>query len=174
VTWGEGDGPGGSVSGNVIVKAANSDVISDTTSGTFSTFVSLTSELMGMRVGDAIRLTARGIFSTYGLANTIEVKVLNTTTLLTTGAQTLAANLTDRGWWIEAILVALSSGSNNQGYFTFSNTGRLWDAMDMENGADSATSILVGNLQIQVDWGAGDPANSINLRQLIVERLPNG
>ena len=174
VTWGEGDGAG-LTSGMNIIKSATMDIIADSTGGNFATAVSLTSEIAGIVAGDAIRVTARGIFSTYGSAGTIELKVKNGgSVLLTTGAQTVGANLADRGWWIDAVLIQLASGSNNQGTFMFSNTARLWDAMDMENGADDATNVNVGSIIIEVAWGTADPSNSINLRQLIVERIPNG
>jgi len=174
VTWGEGDGAG--AGGNLtIIKSATTDVIEDSLGDNFATTVSLTGEIHDVAVGDALRITARGVFSTYGLAGGFEIQVKNGgDVLLTTGSQTVAANLADRGWWIEAVLIQLSPGSNNQGTFHFSNTVRLAESMDMENGANSAVDLTSGSITLAVVWGAADAANSISLRQLVVEKLTNG
>lgn len=172
VTWGEGDGPGGSAAGSAIVKSATTDIIADSLGDNFQTTVSLTSEITGVQVGDAVRVTARGLVSTFGLAGTIEVALGPTG--LTTGSQLIAANLVDRGWWLEAVMINLSTGSNCQGHFALSGSGRLWEAMDMESGANSAIRVDSGSVQVSVNWGTADPANSITLRQLVVEKVTNG
>lgn len=172
VTWGEGDGSGGSAPGSAIVKSATTDVIVDSLGDSFVTTVSLTNEIMNVAVGDAIRVTARGLISTFGIAGTLEI-ILDPVGL-TTGSQFIAANLADRGWWLEAVLINLSTGSNPQGHFALSGSARLWEAMDMESAANSAIKVDSGSIQITANWGTADPANSITLRQLVVEKVTNG
>jgi len=177
VTYGEGDGPVAEYRNVGVVVAPVTDVVADTIVATlFASKASVGATPLVISVGDAIRVTARGVYSTAAIPVTLRIELSNaTTSWLDTGAVLLAANAADRGWCIDALFVPKSSTSTEcQGHFVYSTSTKAWDAMDMENAGAVALGILSSTVNIQVTWGAADPSNSISLRQLIVERIING
>lgn len=174
VTWGEGDFDKSASAATAVIKTASTDTIaSDAGPTSFATQVSLNTDLVGIAVGDALRVTCRGVFGTFGIAGSLRVELRNSgTALLDTGAQTVAAGLTARGWWLEGLLVGLTASTSEcQGTFHFSNSGRLAESMDMENAGTIAAGIGSGNLTVTVTWGTADADNTITLRQFVAEHI---
>lgn len=127
--------------------------------------------------GRTIRWTAQGTYSTTGTPSlTLRLKG-GTTTLAATPAVTTGSGVTDREWRIEGQTIcnaapAAAAATETQGFADIFAAATAATSAEMVN---TATTNLATNgaltLQISAQWGAADPANTITLRQFIVEAI---
>lgn len=127
--------------------------------------------------GRVFRITAQGVYSIPTLTNpgiTIKVKA-GSTVLGTTGSNTLGTSvLTNRQWRVEFQFICLTTGVSGTveaggtfTRFTSATADALWE---MSNTAPvTVDTTTAQTLQISAQWSAAAAANTITLRQLIVE-----
>jgi len=156
------------------VTVAN--VLVETVLGTF------TIPANAMVVGKTLRITARGVYDTDALGPTLELRVrwggVAGVLMATDGGAALNAIVhTNRGWEVSFdacfVTVGAAGTAECQGFATLADTPVLTAQRDMENAAviaalpTNASKAFV----LTAQWGTADPANSITIRQWIVEVL---
>lgn len=173
-TFGEGDGPDSSGLQRTCVGISSTEVtLADDVLAAILGSVAIPAGTFA--VGDAARVTAYGVYGT-GLAGvSLELKVTTGSggsVYVTTGAVTAAPGLANRGWKAEAVIIAKAASVEAQGVMFRSTAANAGIILDMENTGPVGTALdNAASLEVVAQWGAADPANTITLRQMIVERL---
>ena len=169
-TFGEGDGPDQvqnflSVTTPAADTIANLDVEMD-----FASTVSLVG--MGVDVSDGLRVTARGVLSTAAAPPTLQMKLKHSVgaDMCVAAALAVSANLVNRGWHMEALLIPTVNNSEAEAQGMLMIGGSTNPVRDMKNASRVGTA-QSGVLSISALWSVADPSNSITLRQFTVERV---
>ena len=130
-----------------------------------------------LKVNSVIRVKLYGTYGTTIISPTLTGKFkVGGTTVLNTGALTAVANLTNVGWWAEAILIVTSIGVTGtieaQGFAEFASAATTGLSVNLTNTA-TYTKDTTGTLAltITVQWSAASAANTITLRPITVEIL---
>lgn len=124
--------------------------------------------------GRVIVVKAWGVYGTNIVApNITGTLLLNATTILTTGAATAIAGVTNGGWWTEAQLHVTSAGGfgtvEAQGYAEFSTAATTGLSVNMANTAPKLVNTTIPQtLAIQITWSAANAANTITLRNISI------
>ena len=127
-----------------------------------------------LQVGNIITVRAFGVFSTDVAAPTLTLQVrLDTTTILTTGAVTVTASLTNVGWNVEALIAIRASGAGgsieSQGIATLGTAVASSIGVGMVNTASTAIALNTARLvNMTAKWGTASANNTITLRNFIV------
>lgn len=129
-----------------------------------------------LTVGRAVRVKARGIYSTLAaIAGNLTLDLIaGATVLATTGAQALTVNLANVYWEVEADFVCITTGAGGtveaQGKATLETTPILSNIEGMQNAAVVALdTTALKNVGIQVTFSVANAANTIQQRQLFVD-----
>lgn len=127
--------------------------------------------------GRTLRWTAQGTYSTTGTPNlTLRLKA-GTTTLGASPAVTTGGGVTDREWRVEGQTICndvpgATAATETQGISHIFTAATSSTTAEMAN---TSTTNLATNgaltMQISAEWGAADPANSITLRQFMIEAI---
>lgn len=152
--------------------AAIANTIAETT---FATTTTLTANALTR--GKVLRVTLRGVVSTAaaGASLTLRIK-LGPPTYLTTGAVALPASLSNRGWELTGDLLIKSDGATAfvepQGFARIATTTTDALIIDCENAAAVSADLTLDRvLAATAQWSVADAANSVTLKQMIVEVL---
>jgi hypothetical protein len=122
-------------------------------------------------------VTAYGVYGTTSGTQAFTLKLkLGTTTIATTASNNLSASLTNRGWRAEALITCLSTGETGtvevQGFVTFATSAFNAAPWDWENTAPiTIDTTTAQTLQLAALWANNNAANTITLRQLLIEPL---
>lgn len=145
------------------------------TETTFATTTTLAANALTR--GKVLRLTLRGVVSTAaaGASLTLRVK-LGAPTYLATGAVALPASLSNRGWELTGDLIIKSDGAaafvEPQGFARIATAATDALIVDCENAAAVSADLTVDRvLAATAQWSVADAANSVTLKQMIVEVL---
>lgn len=181
-SWGEGDGTGAAALVSVTLLAVQPVVVAG--DSIFSTAIqtsfasSQVTVLGAFAVGDVLRVTARGVWSTGSSGVTLEVLLVgNGTTLATNGATLHAANITNSGWYLNADITIVAIGTSGQleaqGYRMKNTTAAAGTLEDLQNVSPVSPINLSASLSFSLDaiWGAADASNIIIMRSFTLERL---
>lgn len=132
-----------------------------------------------LTVGNVIRIKLWGVYGTNIVAPTLIGKIkLGSTTLLNTGALTTIAGVTNVGWFAEAEFIVISTGASGtvevQGYAEFATAATTGLSVNIPNTAP-ITVDTTGNpiLTVTVQWSLSNVANTISLRNMVVEAVTN-
>lgn len=132
-----------------------------------------------LTVGNVIRIKLWGVYGTNVVAPTLTGKIkLGSTTLLNTGALTTIAGVTNVGWFAEAEFIVVSIGASGtievQGYAEFATAATTGLSVNIPNTAP-ITVDTTGNpiLTVTVQWSLSNAANTITLRNMVVEAVTN-
>jgi hypothetical protein len=126
--------------------------------------------------GDVLRIWMAGVYSTDLVAPTLRGKLKAWGTLLDTGALTTVAGVTNGGWTATAHLFVTAIGATGsveaQGRLEFATAAAAALVVVAENTA-AITIDTTGDttLEATVQWGTAAAANTITIRQFLVERL---
>lgn len=129
-------------------------------------------------VGKAYKLTARGTYGTLtsGQGNLKLRLRMGATQIGATPTGGLSSSLSSRGWdfsWYVTVVSLGASGSvESQGFATLaisSNSAVTWDAPNTALVTVDTTSVL--DLTLTAAFTVADPANTITLRQVVIEEL---
>lgn len=163
------------------VNTAPSSAIANTTT---ETAFSVTQPLAAneLIVGKTIRVSARGVYGTNSTGTlTIRLKLkIGSVVIADTGAFTLIASQTNRGWDFNVeftCVVAGAAGSVEAQGRTYFTSGTL--PASATTGTDAENTATIGSidttaaqtLSITAQHGAASANNTITLRQFLVERL---
>lgn len=126
--------------------------------------------------GRVYKVTAQGVYGTTTTAPTLNIRVkLGTTALVATGAQTTTISMTNREWRVEFQFICISTGAAGTveagGAFTRFTSAIASVLWEMSNTAvvPSINTTTAQTLQISAQFGTANAANTITMRQLIVE-----
>ena len=163
-TFGEGDGPE-QTQDFLNLEAPDADTISNLDVETaFATTLTFT----GVDSGDGLRITARGFLGTAAGGSTLQITLKHGSSIIIQTATTLVTgNLSNRGWWLEAFIVA--GLSEVQG--TLFIAGTTNPVRDLVNTTRVGIGLTTGTFSLLASWGTADPANTITLRQFSLERI---
>lgn len=165
---------------NSIANTADSTAVNTTASETnFSQTLSYPAN--SLVAGKAYRITARGVYGTTS-AGTLTMRLRLKTqsqTLADTGAVTLGASQTNRGWELDCTVICRTVGASGtlstQGKATwFSGTlpATTATSTDMENtGTATVDTTAAVSIIVSVQHGASNAANTATLTHLIVEPI---
>jgi len=127
--------------------------------------------------GRTIRWTAQGTYSTTGTPTLIFKLKAGSTALATSPTFTTGSGASNREWRIEGQTIcnaapAASAATESQGLAEIFTAATTSTPGEMVN---TATTNVATNgaltMQISAQWGAADPANTITMRQFIVEAI---
>lgn len=159
----DGSVPGGNTVANTVAETAFA-----------STFTIPGDDLA---VGDVLRLTLRGVFGTDVVAPTLQVKgYAGAVALFDTTAITLVAAQTNEGWMTQIDVIVTSIGVTGtlevQGQITLT-TAPLVAVVTPVKATAAVTVDTTTNeaLTVTVTWGTANAANTVTLRQWVLERL---
>lgn len=129
--------------------------------------------------GRVYRVLARGVYSTQGglLGTDVIVRLrAGTAILAATGSVDVSLGVSNRQWTLNADVICITNGSG--GNVEAAGTLSLSTGIDSTSFAEMANSSTIPldmsssqNLQITVQWGSANAANSMILRQFTVESL---
>lgn len=131
-----------------------------------------------LAVGQVLRVLASGVYSTDALLSgtlTFNVKI-GSVYVASTAAITMTASLTNQGWMLDAFLIVASLGAGGtieaQGRVFLETASGTMLAGAMPNTAVvTVDTTVLETLGVSVQWANAAAANSITLRQLVVESL---
>lgn len=135
-----------------------------------------------LTVGTILRFTASGVFGTAGLGPNLNLLLrfaAGTVTVAATGSIGMPVSLTNRGWRAEITCIVTAVGGAGagaveaQGVATYGTAANDGITADMENtavvtGLSTNTNI---SAQMAVQWGTSNVANTITIRQFIMETM---
>lgn len=145
----------------------------------FSVTGSLPANLL--RVGKAIRFICRGVYGTHSTGTlTIQLKLkFGSTVIADTGAFTLIASQTNRGWEFIVDVIGITTGASGtvegQGMAHFisgtlpASAAAITDAENTAVITVDTTATITVNVSAQ--HGASNSANTIQMRQLLIQQL---
>ena len=173
VTTGEADGPLGTGVLFVGSNRGSTDTIDDTNSGvSFGTTASFPQGTFD--VGQGLRVTAYGVYSTAAAGTTVLVDVNGGgSAFCDNGTTLIAGNAANRQWRVVADVVRRSATqieANGQLFLSTSPGVAVIHDMESPNPVNINLGALV-TLGIKWTWGTLDPANVAILRTLVVEDL---
>ncbi len=128
-------------------------------------------------VGDVLRITMTGLYSTDVLAPTLTGKLkLGGTTVLNTGALTAVAAVTNGGWTMTAWLIVTAIGAGGafeaQAYAEFATAATTALSANVTNTAAVSINLATTEaITATVQWSAASASNTITLRQMAIEKL---
>jgi hypothetical protein len=132
-------------------------------------------------VGNVLRITARGVYSTKVVTTpTFRARVryggVAGTLLGDSGAQLMGTGVTNVGWELKFDIVIVSLGATGtveaQGIFNAATTAVVEDAEFLTNTAVVTIDTTADNALVMTgQWGTNDAANTFSVRQWIVEVL---
>lgn len=131
-------------------------------------------------VGDVIRITCRGVFSTAGTAPTLRFRIqLGASTIIfSTGSPTVTGSMSNAGWalQVEFIVTAIgASGSievqGNAICVSNPTTGAVQIFMPGNTSAVTLDTTVDNAITILAKWGTSSSSNTITMRQMFVEVL---
>ena len=165
------------VSANTSVPAGNTVANTITETSFASTYNIPANDCFPGRI---YRVTARGVYGTTTTAPTLLIKLKTGSTLLAqTGAGTAlttTANMTNMQWQLRADVVCSTAGAAGtveaQGLFeraTSTTANAPWSMVN--TAAITYNTTTAQTLQISAKWNTAKAANTITLRQLIVEAV---
>lgn len=149
--------------GNTIANQSGSDVA-------FTS--SYTIPANSLTVGAVIRVRCWGVYSTSVIAPMITLKLkLGSITMVSSGAISGVASVTNAGWWGLADLTVQSLGSTGsieaQGYGVLSTAATTGLSVNATNTAPVTIDTTVDEMvTVTVQWSASSASNSITLREL--------
>lgn len=159
-------------------QTAASEIVANTTTET--AFASLyTIPANTLEVGDLIRVVAYGVYSTAVLAPTIRGRLYlddgTPVAMLDTGALTVVAGATNKGWRAEGSLVCTDAPPkiDAQGIASFATAATAALSAHIAN-TGVITAPDFGNamdIYLTITWGAASASNTIQLLQLNIEIL---
>lgn len=163
---------GGLLSSNTAVSSAVANTAAETN---FDLTYSLPANYCVQ--GRVIRWTAQGVYSTTGAPTlTLRMKA-GATALATSPTFTAGTGVTDQTWRIEGQTICnaapgAAAATETQGLAELFTTTTAATPGELKN---TATTNLATNgaltLQISAQWGTADPANTITMRQFIIEGI---
>jgi len=128
-----------------------------------------------LAAGSIIRIKAFGLYGTALVAPTLRGRLkFGSVTALDTGVlSTLVGSVNGVGWWAEASVYLISTGSTDaQGFAEFATAATTGLSVNMVNAAPVAIDFTSSQaLTLTVLWGTADAANTITLKQLVIEVL---
>lgn len=154
--------------GNTIANQSGSDVAFT------STYTLIANTLT---VGTVIRINLKGIYGTNIVAPNITGKIkFGATTMLTTGAITSIAGVTNGGWtgYAEFIVTTIGAAGTveSQGFLEFSTAATTALTVNLSNTAAVALDTTIDNIiTVTVNWSTSNAANTISLRTITVDKL---
>ena len=128
-------------------------------------------------VGNVIRINLQGIYGTNIVAPTITGKIkFGATTMVSTGAVSSIAGVTNGGWtgYADFIVTAIGAGGTveSQGFLEFSTAATTALTVNLANTAAIALDTTAEKIiTVTVNWGTSNAANTITLRTMTVEIL---
>lgn len=151
--------------------------------GTESTLIgsgvgSLTLPANSLTPGRSVRLTARGLLSSAAVPGTLTIALkLGSTGIVTTGAQTPTALLTDLFWECEVLLTCRTTGATGtviaQGSFRYfaAAVGAItgWEMIDTSTVTVDTTASK--SIDLTADWLTADASNSIRGTNCVAELI---
>ena len=158
-------------------SAVTSSTVANTTTPTaFSQSYTIKSD--SLTLGKSIHLIGRGVYSTLAAtpgSENIFVN-LNSLTIATSGGFTASANKVNAMAHVDVIITCLATGVSGtievQGMFTNETGNGAAQLFSLENVAGITINTTLDQvLKIAVQWGTADPANTVTLRQFVVEEL---
>lgn len=173
-TWAVPVGSGTLLYSNTSVPAGNT-VANTVTETAFDS--SYTIPANSVAVGDVLRVTATGVYSTALVAPNLTGKLkLGSTTVLNTGALTAVAGVANAGWTFQGWIVITGIGAGGaleaQGYAEFATAATTALSVNVTNTAAISLDTTASQaLTVTVQWSAASASNSITMRQLVVEKL---
>ena len=174
------------LSGVIFTQTANQTVVNTVTEttliGTGVGTVTLPANFLKSAFGTAgrtIRITARGIYGTDLVAPTLNIRVkLGSTTVVSTGVITTAANLTNKFWEATAYITCRTSGATGtvmgNGAFLHddalaNNTLSIWGMTN--TGTTTINTTEAQAIDVTAEWGTADADNTITCQILTLEVL---
>lgn len=128
-----------------------------------------------LRVGQAIRLIARGTLSTHTSAGNWTMRVkFGTTVLAATATQAMTNSLSNRGFEVNFYGVVTAVGASGaieaQGFWMHASTAAAVIHWEMRNTATVTFSTVADQtLQMSLQTSSGNANNVITMRQLLIE-----
>src|SRR5262249_43491103 len=130
------------------------------------------------QVGKLYRVTAQGVYSTTTGANNLTIRLKFGNQILTSTATADAgADRANQAWRIDAQVTCVAAGQHGaveaQGVALLFSSAISSTGWSMPNTApvDNINLTAPQKLEVSAQWGTADPANTITLRQLLVEAL---
>jgi hypothetical protein len=132
------------------------------------------------KVGKVYRVTAQGVYNTSSGVNNLSIKLkFGNKILSSTPVADAGGGRNNQTWRVDAQITCNSVGTSGsveaQGVasmFTSGTTSNQW-SMANTNSVSGINTTVAQELQLSAEWGNADTANSITLRQLVVEDLGN-
>lgn len=165
------------VSANTSVPAGNTVGSNSTAEAIFASNYAIPAN--ECRTGKVYRVSARGVYSTYNLTApslTLRIK-FGSTNVLATGANATTTNMANRQWTISADIVCQTAPSTTatvEGQGTVTRATAAATAVQWEMVSTAGVTVdttAAQTLQVSAQFGAANAANTITLRQLIVQEL---
>jgi hypothetical protein len=129
------------------------------------------------QVGKVYRVTARGVYGSTATPGNLTIRVkLGTTNIGATAAAAPTANLTNKGWETSFNITCITTGATGtvegQGFTRLNTSTTAAETREMLNTATvTINTTTAQTLQLSTQWATANAANTITLRQLIVEEL---
>ena len=163
LVYADGSVPGGNTVANTTTETAFSS--------------SYTIPANRLKVNSVILVKLYGTYGTTIVSPTLTGKFkIGGQTVLNTGALTAVANLSNVGWWADAVLIVTSIGVTGtievQGYAEFASAATTGLSVNLAN-TSTFTVDTTGTLAltITIQWGTANAANTITLRPIFVRIL---
>lgn len=159
---------------NLDVPAGNT-VANDSTQGNFTSTYSIAAN--DCVPGRVYRVTARGVFSTAATAPTVVMRVkVGFTAIISSPAQAMGASMVNRQWELTADVICQTAGTSGTieaaGTFRRHTGASASVNAEMSNTAPvTIDTTITQAIRISAQWSVADPANTITMRQFIVEPL---
>lgn len=174
---GGGGGGGGLVYANTDVPGGNT-VASTAAETAFTSSYTIPAGTLG--AGDVVVVRLTGLYGTNAVPPTLTLKLkLGSTTMLSSGALTTVGAITAGGWTSDAHFVCQTAGASGtieaQAFAEFSTAATTALTVNIKNSAAITVDTTVDEaLTVTAQWGTSDAANTITLREMIVEILHAG
>ena len=159
---------------NTSIPAGNT--IANTTTETAFTS-SYTIPANALVAGSVVRIKLWGTYGTTVVSPNLTGKLkIGSQTLLNTGALSAAINLSNAGWFADASILVQSIGAGGvvdaQGFAEFASAATTGLSVNIPNTATFTVDTTVTQaLTVTIQWSAANAANTITLRQMVVEVL---
>ena len=162
------------ISANTSIPGGNT-VANTTTETAFSS--SYTIPANTLVAGSVVRVKLWGVYGTTIISPMLTGKVKwGSQTLLNTGALSAAVSLTNAGWFADCSFLVQSAGGSGvvdaQGFAEFASAATTGLSVNVPNTSTfTVDTTATQAITVTVQWSAANAANTITLRQMVVEVL---
>ena len=162
------------LSANTSIPAGNT-VANTTTETAFASSGSIPANTLA--AGSVVRIKLWGTYGTTVVSPNLTGKLkIGSQALLNTGALSAAINLSNAGWFADASIVVQSIGGSGvidaQGFAEFASAATTGLSVNVPNTSTfTVDTTTTQAITVTIQWSAANAANTITLRQMIVEVL---